>query len=79
MYTPVNPSFTTSTKVGCEGVYTTRTCYPDEYFIILKRAGFGPQRAIDPHRKISRWPPTHKSKPNPQLTKASEKHVQEQM
>ena len=32
MYTPVNPSFTIIyiIKVGCKGVYITRTCYPDD-------------------------------------------------
>ena len=29
MYTPVNPSFF-YIKVGCNGVYITRTCYNDE-------------------------------------------------
>ena len=28
MYTPVNPSFY-YIKVGCNGVFITRTCFPD--------------------------------------------------
>ena len=34
MYTPVNPSFF-YIKVGCKGVYITRTCYPDAELQVL--------------------------------------------
>ena len=36
MYTPVNPSFTII-KVGCKGVYITRTCYHDVKNCDIKR------------------------------------------
>ena len=29
MYTPVNPNFAIYVKVGCEGIYITRTCKDD--------------------------------------------------
>ena len=34
MYTPVNPSFTK--KVGCKGVFVTRTCFRDVTFVKMK-------------------------------------------
>ena len=33
IYTPVNPSFTII-KVGCKGMYITRTCLHDESFLV---------------------------------------------
>ena len=35
MYTPVNPQFYYM-KVGCKGVFVTRTCFRDGYFAYLQ-------------------------------------------
>ena len=44
MYTPVNPSFTI--KVGCKGVFITRTCLHDGECELKKRLNFCKQYKI---------------------------------